>query len=101
MATVRGVVNFRVKPGRYADLFAALKAGKSLLERLGEQVVYYRVAVGGEVGDVVAVGQYADWAAHAKAVSDPEWQKFVEATQNNPNPPWESLRTSIVEEVTL
>jgi hypothetical protein len=101
MATVRGVVNFRVKPGRYADLFEALKAGKNLLERLGAHVVVNRVAVGVEVGNVVAVAQYADWAAYAKAVSDPEWQKFLEATENNPNPPWESLTTSIVEEVAL
>ena len=35
MATVRGVVNFRVKPGRYDDLFKGIKAVKTVIEKIG------------------------------------------------------------------
>jgi len=101
MATIRGVVNFRVKPGRYADLFEGLKGAKQLLERLGAKPIVNRVVVGGETGNVIAVAEYADWAAYAKAVSDPEVQKLIDTMRNNPNPPYESITTAIVEEVPL
>lgn len=101
MATIRGVVNIRVKPGRYAELFEALKAAKQLLERLGAKPIVNRVAVGGELGNVIAVAEYADWAAYAKAASDPELNKLIDMMRNNPDPPWESLTASIVEEVPL
>jgi hypothetical protein len=99
MATVRLVVNFRVKPGRYTDLLEGLKAVKKNLERLGSKFYVNRVAVGNDVGHLIAVGQHADFAAYAKAASDAELIKLVEAMRNNPNPPWESLTTSLVEEV--
>lgn len=101
MATVRLVVNFRVKPGRYADLLEGLKAVKKNLERLGSMFHVNRVAVGNEVGHLIAVGQYADFGAYAKAASDAELIKLVDAMRSNPNPPWESLTTSLVEEVPL
>jgi hypothetical protein len=101
MATVRLVVNFRVKPGRYADLFEGLKAVKKNLERLGSKFYVNRVAVGNDVGNLVAVGQHADFAAYAKAASDAELAKLIETMRNNPDPPWESVTTSLVEEVPL
>jgi hypothetical protein len=99
MATVRLVVNFRVKPGRYVDLLEGLKAVKKNLERLGSKFYVNRVAVGNDVGHLIAVAQHADFAAYAKAASDAELIKLIEAMRNNPNPPWESLTTSLVEEV--
>jgi hypothetical protein len=39
MAAVHGVVTFRVKPGRYADLFEVLKVVKKIGERLGVTVI--------------------------------------------------------------
>jgi len=101
MAIVRGVVNFRVKPGRYSDLFEGLKTVKKVLERLGAQVSVNRVAVGGDLGNIVGVAQYADWAAYAKATSDTELQQLIDGMRNNPNPPWESLTSAIVEDVPL
>lgn len=101
MATVRGVVNFHVKPGRYNDLFEGLRNVKRLVERLGSQLVVNRVAVGGEVGHIIAVVQYADFAAYARAASDPELAGLIDTMRNNPNPPWESLTTALVEEVPL
>jgi hypothetical protein len=101
MATVRLVVNFRVKPGRYADLFEGLKAVKKNVERLGSKFYVNRVAVGNDVGNLVAVGQHADFAAYAKAASDAELAKLIETMRNNPDPPWESVTTSLVEEVPL
>jgi hypothetical protein len=101
MATVRLVVNFRVKPGRYADLFEGLRAVKKNVERLGSKFYVNRVAVGNDVGNLVAVGQHADFAAYAKAASDAELAKLIETMRNNPDPPWESVTTSLVEEVPL
>jgi hypothetical protein len=101
MATVRLVVNFRVKPGRYADLLEGLKAVKKNLERLGSKFYVNRVAVGNDVGHLVAVGQHTDFAAYAKAASDAELNKLIDAMRGDPNPPWESLTTSLVEEVPL
>jgi len=101
MATVRLVVNFRVKPGRYVELLEGLKVVKKSFERLGSKFYVNRVAVGNDVGHLIAVGQHADFAAYAKAASDAELVQLVETMRNNPNPPWESLTTSLVEEVPL
>lgn len=101
MATVRGVVNFQVKPGRYGDLFEGLKAVKKIIERLGSTLTVNRVAVGAEATHIIAVIQYADFAAYAKAASDSELAKLIDSMRNNANPPWESLTTALVEEVAL
>jgi hypothetical protein len=101
MATVRGVVNFRVKPGRYDDLFEGLRGVKKIVERLGSNLTVNRVAVGAEVGHVIAVVQYEDFAAYARAASDAELQRLIDGMRNNSNPAWESLTTTLVEEVPL
>lgn len=101
MATVRGVVNFSVKPGRYNDLFEGIRGVKKIVERLGANLTLNRVAVGAEVGHIIAVVQYENFAAHAKAASDSELQGLIDSMRNNPNPPWESLTTALVEEVAL
>jgi len=36
-----------------------------------------------------------------RARSDPETQKLLESTYNNPNPPYESFTTTFVEDVEL
>ena len=101
MATVRAVVNFRVKPGRYADLYEGLKAVKKIVGRLGANLVVNRQTVGPEVGNIIAVVQYENWAAYAKAASDSELQGLIETMRNNPNPAWEALTVGLVEEVAL
>ncbi|MBV8773758.1 MAG: hypothetical protein JO166_15735, partial [Deltaproteobacteria bacterium] len=57
MAEVHAVVIFRVKPGRYNDLFEALKPGKKALERSGATVTVVRQEIGPETGSVVVVGR--------------------------------------------
>jgi len=47
------------------------------------------------------VHTYPSWTAFDKANSDPETQKLLEATYNNPNPPYESLTVTVIEEVAL
>jgi hypothetical protein len=101
MAAIRLVVNFRVKPGRYADLFEAAKPFKKMVERFGGNFVVGRVTTGNETGNIVAVHTYASWTAFDKANSDPDTQKLLEATYNNPNPPYESFTVTVVEEVAL
>jgi hypothetical protein len=101
MAAIRLVVNFRVKPGRYADLFEAAKPFKKMVERFGGNFVVGRVTTGDETGNIVAVHTYQSWTAFDKANSDLETQKLLEATYNNPNPPYESFTVTVVEEVAL
>jgi hypothetical protein len=101
MATVRGVVNFRVKPGRYADLYEGLKTVKKIVGRLGANLVVNRQTVGPEVGNIFAVIQYENWAAYAKAASDSELQGLIDQMRNNANPSWETLTVTLNEEVAL
>jgi hypothetical protein len=98
---VRGVVNFHVKPGRYNDLFEGLRGVKKIVGRLGANMVVNRVAIGAEVGHIIMVVQYEDFAHYAKAASDPELQGLIDSMRNNSNPPYESLTTTLVEEVAL
>lgn len=101
MAAIRLVVNFRVKTGRYTDLFEAAKPFKKMVERFGGNFVAGRVTTGSETGNIIAVHTYPNWTAWDKVNSDPEAQKLLEATYNNPNPPYESFTVTIVEEVEL
>jgi hypothetical protein len=101
MATVRGVVNFRVKPGRYADLFEDLKAVKNVIDRLGASLVVNRQILGQETGNIFVVIGYADYAAYAEAASDRELSGIIRAMLNNPNPPWDGLTTTLNEEVAI
>ena len=96
MATVRVVVNFRVKPGRYADLFE----GKNV-QRLGATLVVNRQDFGPEAGNIIVVVAYADYAAFAKASSDPELSGLIDTMRNNSNPAWEGLTVALNEEVAL
>ncbi len=101
MAAVRVVVNFRVKPGRYADLFEGLRAVKRHIERMGSIFVVNRQAFGPEAGNIVVVVQHADWATHARVASDTEFVQLLESMRNNPDPAWESITPVIYEEVAL
>jgi hypothetical protein len=101
MAVVRLVVNFAVKPGRYAELFEGLKGLKKVTERLGANFTANRVRIGAEPTHIIAVGQWADLAAWAKAATDSELLRFLETQRSNANPPYESFTTTLVEEVPL
>ena len=101
MAAVRVVVNFHVKPGRYADLFEGLNAINKIVGRLGASMVVNRQAFGPEPGNTIAVVQYQDWAAFAKAASDPEFERLLDTMRNNANPAWEGIAVSLNEEIAL
>src|SRR5229473_742597 len=101
MATVRGVVNFSVKPGRYVDLFEGLRAVKKIVGRLGANLIVNRQTVGPEVSNIIAVVQYENWDAYAKAAADSELQGLIETMRNNANPAWDALTVALVEEVAL
>ena len=101
MAAVHGVVTFRVKPGRYADLFGAIKVVKKMVERLGSSVIVSRQTIGPESGNVSVVFIYADYAAYAKAATDPELAGFLEAARNDSNPAYDQITVSLGEEVTI
>ena len=101
MATIRTVVNFRVKAGREANLLEAARAFKKHVERLGATFFVVRQVAGPESGNIVAVTQYSDWNHFAKASSDPEAAKFLEGIRRDTDLPWEGLAVSISEEVAL
>ncbi len=101
MAAVRVVVNFRVKPGKYAELFEGLKAVKKTVEGLGATVLVNRQAFGPEAGNIVVVAQYASWDAFAKVSADPGFARLLETMRNNPNPPWESVTPVLYEDVAV
>jgi hypothetical protein len=101
MATIRMVVNFRVKAGREANLLEALRAAKKHTDRLGANFFAVRQVVGPEPDHIAAVIQYSDWNHYAKAASDQEVAQFLENVRKDSNPPWESLTVSINEEVAL
>src|SRR5689334_19995627 len=101
MATVRVVVNFRLKPGKEDELLEGLKSVKQHHQRLGAGFMVVRQAFGPEAGNIVAVGQYSDWAAFAKLQSDPEFNKLLQGLRSNTSPPWDSVVASVNEEVAL
>ena len=101
MATIRMVVNFRVKAGREAKLLEALRAAKKHNDRLGANFFVVRQVAGPEVDHIVAVIQYSDWNHYAKGASDPEVAQFLENVRRDTDPPWESLTVLISEEVAL
>ena len=87
MATIRVVVNFRVKPGKEGDLFEGLRAVKKHHERLGAGFFVVRQAFGPEAGNIVAVGQYSNWDAFASCTRTPRlhnnWRRCA-AIQTHP-----------------
>ena len=101
MATIRAVVNFRVKAGKEPDLLEAGKTIKKHFDRLGVPLVVVRQVAGPESGNIIAVVQYSDWNHFAKVQSDLEIAQFMEGVRRDTNPPWENLTVSISEEVAL
>jgi hypothetical protein len=101
MATIRTVVNFRVKAGNEAKLLEALRAAKKLFDRLGTTFFVVRQVYGPESGNIAAVTQYSDWNHFARAQSDLEVAQFLETVRKDTNPPWDSLAVSVNEEVAL
>jgi hypothetical protein len=101
MATVRVVVNFRMKPGKEAELLEGLKSVKQHHQRLGAGFFVVRHAYGPEAGNVVAVGQYSGWDGFAKLHSDPEFTKLLEGMRSNANPPWETVTAAVNEEIAI
>lgn len=101
MAAVRVVVNMRVKPGKEAELFEALRGVKKHLERLGATFLVVRQAFGPEAGNIVAVSQHSGWDAFARVQSDPEFAQLLQGVRSNTNPPWDAFTAAVSEEVAL
>jgi hypothetical protein len=101
MATIRVVVNFRVKAGKEGELLQAAGAFKKVVERLGGAYLVVRQVAGPETGNIVVVHQYTGWDHFAKAVSDREGVQLMEAVRRDTSPPYESFTVSISEEVAL
>jgi hypothetical protein len=101
MAEVHAVAIFHVKPGRYNDLFEALRPVKKTLERAGATVTVVRQEIGPEAGSVAVVSRYPDWNAWVKARADQEFTRGREAMRNNPNPAFDSINIALFEEVAL
>jgi hypothetical protein len=101
MAAVRVVVNFRVKPGKEADLLEGLRAVKKHLDRLGANFRVVRQVFGPEVRNIVAVGECSGWDHFAKVQSDLEFAQFGQAMRKETNPPWDAITASVNEEVVL
>ena len=83
MATIRAVLNFRVKAGKESDLLEAAKTVKKLVDRLGVTFFVVRQVVGPESGNIIAVHQYSDWNHFAKVQSDREIAQFVEGVRRD------------------
>jgi hypothetical protein len=101
MATVRGVVNFRVKPGRYTELFNGVKAVKAVVEKLGAKMIVNRQQIGPEVGNIFVVVAYPDYATYAKVAADPEFAGLIDSMRNNRDPAWEGITVTLNEEVEI
>jgi hypothetical protein len=101
MAAVLSAVNVHVHPGRYAELFEALKTLKKIVERTGGTFTLNRQAIGPQPGNVVGLSRYADWGGYAKLRSDPEFVRLLETMRNNSNPPADIVASSVYEEVVL
>jgi hypothetical protein len=101
MGAIRIGVNFRVKPGGYAELFESARAFKKVVERCGGDYLVGRVTTGADTGNIIVVHTYPSWTAFDKASSDPEMQRLLQAIYSNTNPPYESLTSNIIEEVPL
>jgi hypothetical protein len=101
MAAVRLVVNFRVKPGRYPDLFEGIKAVKKAVGQLGGSLVVNRQVIGPETGHIFVVTVYADYAAFAKSRTDPDLTRAVDAIRNNTDPAHDAITVSLNEEVAI
>ena len=99
MQAIRLVANYRVKPGRYTDLFEGMKAFKKVAGRLGASLVVNRQVAGPETGSVFVVAQFENWAAYAKTASDPELQGLIDAMRNNRDSAYETVTVSLNEEV--
>jgi len=101
MAAIRVGVNFRVKPGRYADLLETGRPFKKVIERCGGEYLVGRVTTGADNGHLIVVHTYPSWTAYDKAISDPEMQRLLQAVYNDANPAFESYTATIIEEVPL
>ena len=101
MAEVHAVAIFRVKPGRYNDLFEALRPLKKVFERSGATVTVVRQEIGPEPGSVAVVSRYPDWNAWVNARGDQEFIRAREAMRNNPNPAFDSITIALLEEVAI
>jgi hypothetical protein len=101
MAAVRIVVNFRVKPGKEADLLEGIRAVKKHLDRLGESLTVVRQVSGPEPGNIVAVGQCSGWDHFAKVQSDPELAKLLQDLRSDTSPAWEAMSVAVNEEIVL
>lgn len=72
---------FSTEPGRTADHMAASMEALGHLRRLGLEAILLQPIVGGDIGTLALVVNYADNAAYAAALqqiaADEQWQEFL------------------------
>ena len=90
----------RPLPNRLDDFITRLNTAKSLFEKNGATVHFYRTVAGSEANAVLFTSTVADWDAWAKAAKATEgnadYQEFER--QNANDPAAEILSTGILEE---
>jgi hypothetical protein len=78
-----------------------LKIPKRFVERAGSTFNVRRQAFGAQPNDVVAVAQYADWAALQRLGRTPELVQFLERQRTNSNPLADLVATAVHQDVAL
>ncbi len=94
------VVDFKVKPGREAELLEGVKNLKRVGQRLGAQVRTSRARVG-DPARIVVVAEWPSITAWGTGQADPELRALADGMRNNANPPWEKVEVAMLEEVPL
>ena len=101
--TVSQATLLRPLPNRLDDFLARLQTAKSLFEKNGATVRFYRTVAGPESNAVLFTSTVDDWDAWAKAAKATEanvdWQTFERESANDPAA--EVLSSGILEEFDL
>ena len=101
--TVSQAVLLRPLPGRLDDFLRRLETAKSLFEKSGASVRWYRTVAGSAPGTVLFTSTVDDWDAWAKAAKATEgnadYQAFERETANDPAA--EVISTGILESFDL
>lgn len=101
--TVSQLTLLRPLPNRLDDLISRLQTAKSIFEKNGATVHFYRTVAGSEANAVLFSSTVKDWDAWAKAAKATEgnadYRKFERDSANDPAA--EILSSGILEEFKL
>ena len=101
--TISQATLVRPLPNRLDDFIARLQTAKSIFEKNGATVHFYRTVAGSDPNAVLVTSTVKDWDAWAKAAKKTEgnadYQKFERESANDPA--GEILSSGILEEFEL